>query len=45
MQDPFEEQQRLVRRVQWAFRNFHMVLAGSAVICFVVQIALTGILS
>jgi hypothetical protein len=43
--DPFEEHQRLVRRVRWAFQNFHIVLAASAVISFVVQIALTGILS
>ncbi len=45
MQDPFEEQQRLMARVVWALRNFHIVLAGSAGILFVVQFALTSILS
>ena len=43
--DPFEEHQRLVRRVVWVFQNFHIVLVGSAFITFVFQIALTGILS
>lgn len=43
--DPFEEWQRSVRRVQWAFENMHIVLAGSAVVGFVFQLALAGILS
>lgn len=45
MLDPFEEQERLMARVVWVFQNFHIVLAGSAGILFVVQFALTSILS
>lgn len=45
MNDPFEEWQKSVRRAKWAFENMHIVLVGSAVILFVVQLALTSILS
>lgn len=30
MKDPFEEQQRLIRRAMWAIRNPHIILAASA---------------
>lgn len=34
MKDPFEEQQRLVRRVRWAFQNPHIILVLSAILTF-----------